>query len=259
MNVVTGDLQVASLKFVCLQDTNDFNIREFIDLQLPRKYENLVIDTYDIDERSDDPGVWDVRVGFKLPEDQQSNHDGQPVRLQFSTGGGTQTLKYSQRTLTKLLCPNVNGKQAPDQKGAVNVGESGPEGVEYPVPALEFGYTYKVLPNTVDVFALYAATGKWNANYWRGFAPGELMFMGVDGTIDLTQGGDLTYKFSAKANRSNLRINGSKSFSARGWDYVWTLNDKREDAAAKKVTIVPIAVYVEEMVGSYDFNFLGIL
>lgn len=258
-NVSTGSLQMAEMHYVVFKDTNDATVRAFLDQNLPKKYEELIADTYDIDERTDDPGVWDVHATFKLPEDAQHNDDFQPVKIQFSTGGGSKTLKYSLQTIASGLCPKGNPDTAPDQKHAVNVSEDGIEGTEVPCPNLEFGFTYKVLPGMYNIYAIYEATATVNASFFQGFPPGTLLFMGCDGNVDVVNGGELTYKFAAKPNLTSQKIGGSRSFAVDGWDYVWARFDKREDVAAKKVTNVPTAWYVERMLTRTDFNLLGIL
>lgn len=264
-NVSTGILQYAEMRYVVYQDINDAAVRSFLDQNLPKKYETtLFADTYDLEERTDDPGVWNVLAKFKLPEDQQQNQDAQPVKLQFSTGGGSKHLKYSLRTIDSGKIPKGNPDTALPQQGAINVSEDSVEGTDVPCPNLEFGYTYKVKANTVDTLTVHFMTAKVNSNVYRGFPPGSLLFMGVDGTIDLAVGGELTYKFAARPNLVNQHIGTgnqqSKAFAVDGWDYVWCRVDKRPAVApAVGVVNVPTNWYVERTLERADFNLLGIL
>lgn len=262
-NVVTGNLQQAELVYKVWPDLNDFNVRNYIEPYLPAAYEGLVLDTYELDPEPDAPDVWRVAAKYVLPQDSESG-GGQTgaVAFQFSTVGGTQNVKQSLETITSKRCaPNPNGLAAFDHKKFINVGEDGPEGVDIYVPTLEFGWTYPVLSSAIDVFTLYELSGKVNATSYKGFPAGTLLFLGVDGsgemgTIGAT--GKLTYKFQAKPNKTGIVINGADAVSKKGHEYLWTSVKKVEDAAAKTVRSVPLAVYVEKVYETADFALLGL-
>jgi hypothetical protein len=259
-NVSTGLLQVLELRYKVWHELNDAVVRPFVETQLPSKYENLVLDDYDMDESPDAPGVWTVVAKYKLLEDSSSGGgQGQPVEIQFSTGGGTATLKQSIRTISKLPCPENANVQAPDFKGAINVSEDGPEGTEVIRPRLEFGWTYPVLAGAIDVLTIYEMTGKVNSVNFRGFPAGSLLFLGCDGTATVGATGRLTYKFAASPGASSLSVNGSRQFSKKGWEYIWCRYNKKKDANANAVANLPTAVYVEQIYETADFHLLGIL
>ena len=116
-------------------------------------------------------------------------------QLSFKTGGGTQKIIRS-------LGTTRYGPKAPDMGGLINVTANGVEGVEVHVPTLEFtirrGFALDFVTNDY-VKMLAGLTGSVNDDEFNGFAAGEVLFLGAEGT---QSGGDpwqITFSFAASS------------------------------------------------------------
>jgi hypothetical protein len=260
-NVSTGTLQQVELVYKVWPELNDAVVRAFLDSNLPTIYEStLYLETYELDPEPDCPEIWRVSAKYVLPQDSDGG-GGQPgaVAWQFSTIGGTKNVKQSLQTIEKKRCgPNPGNLQAPDQKGAINVGEDGPEGADIYAPAFEFGLTYPVLSAAIDPGNIYDLSGKVNNGIFMGFPAGTLLFLGAEGSGEYGIGGQgkLTYKFQAAPNKS-VTINQA-TVQKKGHEYIWCLYERKPDGGAKAITKPPTAVYVEKVYETADFNLLGI-
>ncbi len=85
-----------------------------------------------------------------------------------------------------------------------------------------------------------------------------MLFLGASGTK--RGGGDweITFRFAASRNRTNLTIGDITGISKKGWEYLWVRYADAEDANAKALIKKPVAVYVEKVYEEGDFGLLGI-
>ena len=108
---------------------------------------------------------------------------------------------------------------------------------------------------------LMGLTGAVNSAAFRGFSPGEVLFMGASGARRGTDPDDrweITYKFAASPNQSGMSVGGISGIQKRGWDYLWVQYGEDVDAAASVLIKKPIAVYVEQVYPFASFAGLGI-
>jgi hypothetical protein len=110
--------------------------------------------------------------------------------------------------------------------------------------------------------ALYAlATSPVNNASFKGFAAGEVKFMGVEGS-QRGKGGDweLNFKFAASPNTTSLTIGTITSIVKKGWEYVWVGYEESVDTlGSDKARAVKVRdVYVERVYDTSDFSTMGI-
>lgn len=181
----------------------------------------------------------------------------------FETGGATQHI-------TQGLAENRYGTNAPNQQGAIAVSSDSVNGVDIVVPQLNWTETYDVPHRYVTtdyVKTLHRLTGTVNDDTFRGFAAGEVLFLGGSGSQQWDEDkGDgpwsLSYKFAASPNAGAqqgtpaLTIGSISGIEKKGHEYLWILyeNDVNEDTLIKK----PQAVYVNQVYRETDFADLGI-
>jgi len=223
---------------------------------LPRSIGNATLDTYDIDERIN-ARTWKVIAHYKCP-------DWQPVmdpdgRFSFDTGGGTQHVTQSLATVGRY-----GPKATTKLQGAIGFDGKNVQGVDITVPVFNFTETHWFRNDQVTQaykLLLFRKTGKYNTDAFRGFAPGEVLFLGAAGD---RQGDDpddrweLTFKFAAMPNRSNFQVGGITVASKLGWEYLWVQYDDEADDDKKQVIKKPVAVYVERVYEGTPFSQLGI-
>ncbi|MFQ5733662.1 MAG: hypothetical protein ACE5KM_17125 [Planctomycetaceae bacterium] len=176
----------------------------------------------------------------------------------FDTSGGNQHITQALQTVG-LYAPV--GKTAADYKGAIGVTDNGVEGVDITIPVYNFEETHYLPVAFVDAaykLTVFSLTGKVNSLAFKGFAPGECLFLGASGSLRKHDQWEVTYKFSASPNVSGLTMGGITGIAKDGWDYLWVRYVDQEDGAAKKLVRRPEAVYVERVYGRADLNTLGI-
>ena len=138
------------------------------------------------------------------------------------------------------------------------------EGVDITVPVYSFSETHSLDPTVVtEVYkgTIFSLTGKVDSDTFRGFSPGEVLFLGAAGTRRGTGSDDdweITYRFAASPNRSNIPVGDITVPAKKGWEYLWVRYADTEDPAAHALVKQPVAAYVEKVYDEGDFSLLGI-
>ncbi len=164
--------------------------------------------------------------------------------------------------------PNLGGSppveapvppKAPDYKQAIGVDRERVQGCDITIPIFKF--TFQYYPATALVTADYIVTlcnlaGKVNAAVWKGFQPGEVLFLGPSGQPRGLDDWEITMHFIASPNVHDLKVGDIENIVKEGHAYLWV---KFEDAVSQNaLTKVPSAVYVERVYDEDDFTRLGI-
>jgi hypothetical protein len=207
-------------------------------------------------------GIWVVEVSYTEPEDEDGS------KFTFDTGGGTVHIAQSLETVNTYEAP---GETAPDFKGAIGVNGDSISGTDITIPVFNFTETHKIpseLVTTAYKFALFYATGKVNNDWFKGFAAGEVLFLGASGSQQNPDEWEITFKFAASPNVGDAGSAGSgeeplvigeiEVEEKEGWDYLWIRFDDAEDNVAKTLVKRPVAAYVERVYQKTDFAALGI-
>jgi len=184
------------------------------------------------------------------------------ITQQPQLGAGTSKRSYS----TEKRYPSAT---APDQQGAIGVDGDSVQGVDIVIPALQWTETYDVPTQyiTTDyVKTVSALTGTVNNAAFRGFAAGEVLFLGGTGSQDWdAEKGDspwsLSYKFVAQNNADGttmptLTVGSITGISKKGHEYMWV---RYEDSVVSSTQLKrPKFVYVNQVYAETDFSLLGI-
>ena len=190
----------------------------------PAMYNGLVRQTPKIEPDGDSPDVWaaSVQYGPKKPPDTGDS------TYQFDTAGGTQHITQSLQTLGKYAPP---GKVAPDFKGAIGVTHDNVEGVDITVPVYNFSETHYIASELVTLAykaTLFSLTGKVNKHVFRGFAPGEVLFVGASGAKRGEKDWEITWCHRRAVRLRLRRRRGGPEAQAEGDPEdrgPWTLQD----------------------------------
>jgi len=194
--------------------------------------------------------VWTatVRYDTSAPESPNANDS-----FEFDTTGGTQHITNSYATMA------AHGL-VEDFGGAIGVSDSGVEGTEIVVPSFRFSETHFYPEVSVgDRFVWANLTGTINTFPFKGFAAGEVLFLGASGRKVENQDErpwSVTLSFACQANRSNFSIGGILVPFQYGWDHRWVRY--ATVAGSRSLLKVPIAVYIERVYRDTDFGQLGI-
>jgi hypothetical protein len=101
----------------------------------------------------------------------------------------------------------------------------------------------------------------YNNDPFRGFDPGEVLFLGAtgirrgDGRDDLWE---ITYRFAVSQNRTAFTVGSIPVGGKLGWDYMWVRYADEVDDTAGQVVKRPAAVYIEKVYYGTRFASLGI-
>ena len=192
-------------------------------------------------------------------DDDASGNDEETSSFAFDTGGGTMHRNQSLKTVAKV--PN----DAPDFNGAIEVDNEGNvNGVDVTMPVLNFTETHTMNGSRVTTSyrkSVAALTGTVNKSSFRGFAAGEVLFLGASGTKRSKKASapwEITFRFAVSANQSGLEVGKLKISSKKGWDYLWVRYADRVSDNKKNVIKEPVAAYVEQVYPEGDFGNLGL-
>lgn len=199
-------------------------------------------------------------VEYSVPE-KQTPEQPEPLEenqssYQFETGGGTTNITTSITTIQKKRADNAT---VFDLKGAINYDGQRVNGVDIVTPNYTFSETHALpdtLVNGAYRLALFRATGKVNNATFKGFAAGEVLFLGASGSKRADGPWEITYRFAASENVTGITVGDVTGINKKGWEYLWCyfIDDENQDVLIKK----PEQVFVEQVYQTHDFANIGI-
>lgn len=206
--------------------------------------------------------LWEADVEYELPETEKDDEDDELAGAEFSfeTSGGTTHITQSLHTEGRYKVADWDG-DIPDYQGAIGVirGER-VEGCDIVVPVFNFSETHHFEVGDITrsyVISLARLTGTVNDSAFKGFAKGEVLFLGASG-----RAGDgewtITYSFAASQNLSNLQIGEIQGIDKLGWEYLWVEYETAVDNAAGTIVQKPVFAFVEWVYHFGDLGDLGI-
>ena len=106
---------------------------------------------------------------------------------------------------------------------------------------------------------LFSLTGKTNSAAFKGCAIGECLFLGASGSKRGTGDWEITFKFAASPNKTNIVIGGNITVaSKKGWEYLWIRYHDVVDDTVNMIVKRPCGAYVEKVYDEGNFSSLGI-
>ncbi len=237
----------------------DDAVKSALAAQSPTTYGGLVRDTYSAKEEGN--GLWIGEVRYVSASMQK--REPQPVgsvRETFNTGGGTQHITQARETKMVYASGDFPVSMS-DTNGAIGVTLEGEvQGCDVTVPAYNFTRRKVFQPGDVDndcKAIIYALTGTVNDDEFEGFAAGEVLFLGAEGSDRDDGRYEINFNFSAKPNRTDVSVGDIEGIEYNGWDYVWILYAPKENDDTKLVMKKPVGVWVERVYDEGDFDGLG--
>jgi len=229
---------------------DDAVVRGVVEATIPAIYAGLVFQSYRIAHQGG--GLWEVSVRYGKKEPKQPGESS----FSFDTGGGTTHITQSKQTVASYA---PSGNTPPDFKGAIGVNNDSVEGTDITIPVYNFKETHYI-PIALVIPAykatLFYLTGKVNGAPFKGFAPGEVLFLGASGSQRGTEDWEITFSFAASPNATGLTVGDITGIDKKGWEYLWV---RYQDAEDEDVLVKqPAAVYVEKVYEYGDFSLLGI-
>jgi len=252
---VEGESPSVELLYQVDGTNSDIDAKIAMSAASPLLYDGLIRQTSQIEPVG--PFIWNGSVTYGLRKPPETGDSS----FNFDTGGGTQHLTQSLETVGKYAPPDM---VAGDFKGAIQVDKDGkPEGVDVTTPIYSFSETHYVDAELVTgeyKGTLFGLTGRVNDAEFRGFAAGEVLFLGATGAKRGEEDWEITFRFAASPNVVNLDVGDIVVTSKKGWEYLWVRYEESEDedAVPKCMVSRPVAAYVEKVYHDGDFSGLGI-
>ena len=242
------DNPTAELSYMIMNTEDYATAKNLMGGTVPLKFGDLFLDDYHIVHVGN--GVWEGTARYiKWKSESQYS---------FDTGGGTQHITQSIANVGKY---SAAGFSAPDFFGAIGVTDDRVEGTDITVPIFNFTETHyiqDILVTPAYKLALFNLTGKVNGTGFKGFAKGEVLFLGASGAKRGLEDWEITFRFAASPNVASLSLGGITGVAKEGWHYLWVRFIDDEDTTAKALIKRPVAAYVEQVYAYGDFSGLGI-
>jgi len=222
----------------------------------------MVLDSIEVMERINGD-TWKVKAVYE-DEDNGEDDDGsegeeETTSFAFDTGGGTMHRNQSIQTRAKFP------SDAPDFGGAIEVDNEGNvNGVDVTMPVLNFTETHTMAGSRVTTSykkTLAALTGTVNKSTFRGFASGEVLFLGASGQKRSKKPSapwEITFRFAVSPNEASVKVGDLKVSNKFGWDYLWVRYADKVTENKKNVVKKPVAAYIEQVYPAGDFGNLGL-
>lgn len=137
----------------------------------------------------------------------------------FDTTGGTVHITQAKEELRRY--PTAT---APNQLGSIAVDGNEVKGVEIIIPAMKINVEYS---HPLGVMTLARAkflaniTGTTNNDTFLSFAPGEVLFLGANGSDGTTADAKVGYQFAMATNVTGQTIGSIAGVAKRGWEVAW--------------------------------------
>lgn len=186
----------------------------------------------------------------------EDDSEDEEATMSFDCGGGTKHLTHSIEQ--KIVKGDV------DAGGAINWnGKYGDEmqinGIDVPTAQLRETYTKKMKVSRLTTsFKRKVANlvGKVNSGTFKGWNPGEVMFLGMSYAAPEKKSTrvQVTFNFSIQVNET-ANIAGV-SVKKNGFDYAWAIQGAKADGTTTKIE--PKAVYVDKVCEMASFSALGL-
>lgn len=243
-----GDTPSIDLLYVIQGTSDDLVAKNALATASPVLYDGLRRSSWHVEQIGVD--LWNGSVRYDKIETSESS-------FSFDTGGGSQHITQSLNTVGSYVADG----QSPNFYGAIGVTHDSVEGVDITVPIYNFSETHYFDPSLITgayKATLFSLTGKVNGGAFRGFAAGEVLFLGASGSQRGADKWEITYRFAASPNVTNLQIGQINGVNKKGWEYLWVRYADSEDTNAKMLVKKPIAAYVEQVYPYGNFAALGI-
>jgi len=248
------EVESASVTFLYIirGSTSDVLVKNYLIAKSPLVHDGMKRESATIKPLALD--WWEGTVKYTWKEEEDKDEEGWPKPVyNFDTKGGTFHVSHSLETLLRV---SATGDVAPNFEGGIGVTKDKIDGVDVVIPKLSFSETHHFPIEYVTgefIKNLSRATGKTNSDTFRTFEPGELLFLGANGTKGETDI-SVTYGFEASQNMENFKVAGVTVTKKNGHDYLWTYNTDQSDSSSGATVNKLRAVYVEKIYESTSFH-----
>lgn len=263
-----GDIMSAELLYIVSfdQDASELDALNAIREVAPGTVGVASVQSFEIDEMFD---LAHYKVSVEYGNESSSSSgssdtdEEEEPTVSFNCGGGTRhvTTAIKQTMARKSNAPavdigngiNWNGQYGDNSEFA---------GVDVPSADLQETYTKVMkISSLTTAFRRKVAglVGCVNVNTFKGWEPGEVMFLGCSfsGVDRARERVSVSFNFSIKPNEKNVKLEDIPLGNVAGWDYVWTLKPKTTWSNNSVKTELQYA-FVAQVAPRKNFSALGL-
>jgi hypothetical protein len=165
----------------------------------------------------------------------------------------------SKRIYRSLSTPNTYGGSQPFY-GQIAVDQSGQaQGIDIATPQSAFSYTWYPASGTVSEAyqrTVQGLVGHVNSTAFKGYAAGEVLFVGASGRSRNNTDWEISYSFNYNANVTGLTIGTISGIAVDGWDVMWVYYGRTTESG--RYSQKPLQVNVERVYPRSSFGALGL-
>ena len=254
--VGSGDNPSAEFQYVILGTDDEQAALNALEAEAPLAYNGLVRQTCNVKPLADGSDFWEgtARYGLMSSKPKEVGESS----YQFDTGGGSMHVTQAKAHVASYA---AGGATPPDLGGAIGVTHDSVEGCDITVPVYNFSETHYLEEDDVTgsyKAALFSLTGKTNNGAFKGFAAGEVLFLGASGSQRGDGAWEITFRFAASPNVTGLAIGSITGIAKKGWEYLWVQYQDAEDDDSKSIVKRPAFVHVEQVYDAGNYAGLGI-
>lgn len=253
-----GDFTGTSLFYLVYgADTEDEAVQA-VHGYAPGFYNNMARMEIELED-FDGLGIYKVRADYEFSADSLTSDDERPPSsFSFEVSGENRHIKQSVKTIARYP------SSAPDYNGAIGFDGETIQGTNVFCPFSSF--TERHYFRDSQITAVYKknlaiAVGAMNYDNFRGYEPGEVLFVGASGDKLGRSEKNLwavTFKFAVSPNQRNIKIGDITVNEKYGWDYLWVRYASALDSTRKHIIKKPVAAYVERVYNIVKYEKLGI-
>lgn len=269
----SGDGNRIVLIYTVVGTADDSAARDALLSEAPASHDGLSRDTARphveriyVDTENPAGSAWLGKVTYRASR--YSRHETGDDVYSFEIGTTTDHVTYALETVraygTFVNADGSTSSASVDDFGGligVDLLNQRVEGLDILVPVYRWSERHYVNDSVVTTTykkLLYNLTAKINQSTWRGFEPGEVMFLGARGSYrEDDDDWEITFSFAASPNYDSLTVGqGAYALTGvqkRGWEAV-DLQSWPNSAGV----VVPRAAYVQKVYRYGDFSDLGI-
>ena len=255
-NEVIGDS--ADVPYIVFDAVDEDDVKAAAAAEIPSELGTLRRKSIEIGERVNET-TWKVVARYEAPPVSNPWGPTPDSTFTFDVGSETQHITQSIETVGRYG-PAASTKLG----GAIGYDGENVAGVDIRVPAPTFTETHFFSDEEfTEAYRnlLIRKAFHYNTDTFRGFDPGEVLFLGATCSRrgdDWDDPWEVTFKFAVSLNRTDLTVGDITGIDKKGWEYMWVQYADDLDDTVKEIVKKPVAVYVEKVYYGATFADLGI-
>lgn len=253
-----GNFQSTSLYYIVFGADNEDEAVSAARASADSFYRDMPLQELEVAEKLGDT-TFEVRADYES-DPNSLNEKGEKPESSFSF-----EISAATKHITKSINTVWKSSGSPDNGKTIGYDGERIAGTDIIMPQSKFSETHFFDDDQITTRykkRVEQIVGTMNNASFRDYEPGELLFMGAQGSRSGTGKDDLwsvTFQFAFSPNRKNIEVSDNITIPQKyGWDYFWVRYMPFLDTASKSIVQKPVAAYVERVYYITDFRQLEI-